>query len=160
VGVCEDYKAPILWNTAATATKRLVDITEIKTGDEVLGWLRLGLALVPTRTKDGSLLYTVPSKPRRAIAGTLTAFIGLISANDTSAKVLTLHVMPMNSDLRPLGNAYTSELVSIHYTALSRMRLMSKIAFAPREETGQPGKKDPIGATAFKPYKTLTEVKL
>jgi len=160
VGVRKVLKIPILRDKAITADAGLVDISEIKTGDEVLGWLKLGLALVPTRMKDGSLLYTVPSKPRRAIAGTLTAFTGLVSSNDTSAKVLTLHVMPMNSDLRPLGNAYTSELVSIHYTALSRMRLLSKIAFVPREETGQPGKKDPLGATAFKPYKTLTEVKL
>ena len=135
-----------------------MNVTELVAGNQILGWMRLGIALVPARSKEGKLQYVVPAKKRRAVDGSLTAFSGLVVGNDPAAKVLHLHVVPMNSDLRPTG--YTSEIVSIHYSAFSRIRILSEFSFPGREEEGVFTKKTAFGATAFKPYKTLTEVTL
>jgi hypothetical protein len=136
-----------------------MNVVELVPGNQVLGWMRLGIALVPTRDKGGRLQYVVPSRKRRAVAGSLTAFTGIVSSNDTAARVLGLQIAPMNSDLRPLLSS-SSSIVSIHYSALSRLRLLSEYSFPAREEEGSPTKKAAFGGTAFKPYKTLTEISL
>lgn len=130
-------------------------IKDLKAGDEVLGFMRLGLALEKRRSADGETIFRiVPKRPQKASSSALTRWYGLVSSNDTVTGILKVTVTAVNSQ----GFAGRESLpAEVSYTALSRLRIYSKIAFEPRpEKVGRPTSKA-LG-TAFKPFKTLTEV--
>lgn len=139
-------------------------ITDLTPGMEVYGWLKLGLALKVAVQGDGSPHYQVPTKPRRARAGDITRFVGTVSRNDASNRVLTLNVTPVNSQ----GKSYGSGLsVDIAYSAFQRLRLISAYSHIPVQPIASTaagkGWKRPgsiNSATSKKPYRLVTEVKL
>ncbi len=135
----------------------VIRITDLKAGDEILGFMRLGLALERARRADGEAIYRfVPSRPQKAGPSALTRWHGLVSSNDTTNKILKVTVTPVNS-LMFAGREHLPAEIS--YTALSRVRIFSKISFAPRPEKITRPTSKALG-TAFKPFRTLTEVLL
>ena len=130
-------------------------IKDLIAGDQVLGFMRLGLALEKGRSADGESIFRfVPKRPQKASSSALTRWYGFVNSNDTDIGILKVTVTAVNS----LGFAGRESLpAEISYTALSRLRIYSKISFEPRpEKVGRPTSQA-LG-TAFKPFKTLTEV--
>jgi hypothetical protein len=131
-----------------------VRITDLVEGDEVYGYMRLGLAIFKVRRVNGYIYGQVPSKPQRAGPSDLTRWQGSVRANNIEENVLTCQVTATTSDMLPVNRE--SYLVDLHYSSFSRLRLISKINFEPRPEnhTFPANFED----AAFKPYRTFTEV--
>ena len=135
---------------------RAIRIQDLEPPNEVYAYMRLGLAVTKVRRVDGSLYGIVPSKPQKAGPDDLTRFQGVVVNNDTTEQVLTLYITSTDSMMRALNKSQSRLRVDIHYSALSRLRLISQINFEPREDnlTFPANLKD----AAFKPYRTFTEV--
>ena len=135
----------------------VVRIADLKAGDEIVGFMRLGLALEKARRADGESIYRyVPSRPQKAGPSALTRWHGLVSSNDTTNKILKVTVTALNSVMFT-GREHLPAEVS--YSSLGRVRVYSTIAFEPKEEKVTRPTSKALG-TAFKPYRTLTEVLL
>lgn len=135
---------------------RRITVRDLKAGDQVLGFMRLGLALEKGRRADGESIFRfVPSRPQKASSSAFTRWHGFVNSNDTKLGILKVTVTAVNS----LGFATGKESLpaEISYTALSRLRIYSKIAFEPKPEKSSRPTSKGFG-TAFKPFKTLTEV--
>jgi len=135
---------------------RAVRIQDLVNGNEVYGYMRLGLAVTKVRRVDGSLYAVVPNKPQKAGPDDLTRFSGTVVNNNTDEQVLTLYITSTDSMMRAMNKDQSRLTVDIHYSAFSRLRLISQINYPPREDnlTFPANLKD----AAFKPYRTFTEV--
>lgn len=133
-----------------------ITIRDLKAGDQILGFMRLGLALEKGRRADGESIFRfVPSRPQKASSWALTRWHGFVNSNDTEIGILKVTVTAVNS----LGFTTGRESLpaEISYTALSRVRIYSEISFEPKPEKVSRPTSKALG-TGFKPYKTLTEV--
>jgi hypothetical protein len=70
----------------------VASIRDAQVGDELLCYMRVGLAIGLTITGDGRPFRFSPVKPRRARAADLTKFIGWVLAHDLDRKILRLQV--------------------------------------------------------------------
>ena len=131
-----------------------VRITDLVEGDEVYGYMRLGLAIERVRRVDGTIYGQVPSKPQKAGPSALTRWQGTVRANNVAENVLTCQVTATTSDMLPVNRE--TFLVDMHYSSFKRLRLISKQNFFPREANNTFPANFPDAA--FKPYKTFTEV--
>jgi len=133
---------------------RAIHIADLVAGNEVYGQMRLGLAIVKMRRVDGYLYGVVPSKPQKAGPDDLTRWQGTVLVNNTTEQVLTIQLTRTDSMMRAMNR--TTLMTDIHYSALTRLRLISQINHPPHDYnlTFPANLED----AAFKPYKTFTEV--
>ena len=133
---------------------RAIHIADLVAGNEVYGQMRLGLAIVKMRRVDGYLYGVVPSKPQKAGPDDLTRWQGTVLVNNTTEQVLTVQLTRTDSMMRAMNR--TTLMTDIHYSALTRLRLISQINHPPHDYnlTFPANLED----AAFKPYKTFTEV--
>ncbi len=130
----------------------MIRVTDLKPGDEIQGWMRLGYALFKTRKIDGGFRMCTPTRAQTAKSGDLSTFLGLVTANDVLNKQVTLEVQEKNQNSRPVGDSFT---VIVPYRYLRRLTLFSKINYFPKPNT-KPGYQ-PFG---WAPYRTQEEVLL
>lgn len=135
---------------------RAVRIQDLEPPNEVYGYMRLGLAVTKVRRVDGSLYAVVPNKPQKAGPDDLTRFQGVVVNNNTTEQVLTLYITSTDSMMRAMNKDQSRLRVDIHYSAFSRLRLISQINYPPHDYnlTFPANLED----AAFKPYRTFTEV--
>lgn len=133
---------------------RAIHIANLIAGNEVYGQMRLGLAIVKMRRVDGYLYGVVPSKPQKAGPDDLTRWQGTVLVNNTTEQVLTVQLTRTDSMMRAMNR--TTLMTDLHYSALTRLRLISQINHPPHDYnlTFPANLED----AAFKPYKTFTEV--
>lgn len=130
---------------------RVVDLVK---GDHVYGYMRLGLAIKKVRRVDGYVYGVVPKKPQRIRNDDLTRWQGTVVLNNVAENVLTVQITNTNSLMKPLNSF--SLMTDMHYSSLSRLRLLSEISFEPRQDNNTFPANFPDAA--FKPYRTFTEV--
>ena len=129
-------------------------IADLVAGNEVYGQMRLGLAIVKVRRVDGYLYGVVPNKPQKAGPDDLTRWQGTVLVNNTTNQVLTVQLTRTDSMMRAMNR--TTLMTDLHYSALTRLRLISQINYPPHDyNLTFPAN---IEDAAFKPYKTFTEV--
>ena len=131
-----------------------VRITDLVEGDEVYGYMRLGLAVTKVRRVDGYLYGQVPRKPQKAGPSDLTRWQGTVRSNNVSENVLTCQITATSSEMLPFNRE--SLLVDFHYSSLKRLRLISQINYEPNSWNNTFPANFPDAA--FKPYRTFTEV--
>lgn len=133
-------------------------VEDLKAGDEVLGFMRMGLALRVGRTAKGHLFRYVPSAPCPAKTSDIQRFAGTVISNDTENKILRVNTTNVSARGIPLNNESPPLNAEISYTALRRLVMYSKVSFEPKE--GNLTFPANFESTKFRPYKTMTEVKL
>lgn len=136
-------------------------VEDLEVGDELILYMRLGLALETGRRPDGTAYRYVPGKPQRARSGALTRCMATVRENDTDAKILTVNTVGINSWRRPMSSSPNLP-AEIHYSSLQKVLLISPEAFEPRDEDRSGGLEarpttSGIG-TNFKPYHTLENI--
>jgi hypothetical protein len=141
-----------------------VEVADLAPGDEVLGYMRLGLSLQKgIRPKTKTPFRFVPSRPQKDRPEALNRWYGLIAANNTDTQVLTLYISPVVQFQTHLQIKQEGFIADIHYSALQRLRRVSKFHLEPLEESEvRPSRPTTtaVYGTGFKPFKTLEEVKL
>ena len=133
-------------------------VSELVPGDELICYMRMGLALEKVVRGDGSAYRRVPPKPGKVKnrSDALARFTGTVIRN--LAEVLTVSVTRMDS--MKIGVNDESHVADIHYTAFKRVQLLSKVHTEPFETYGgRPTKREGLG-TQRKPFRTLEDVKL
>lgn len=132
----------------------VVRIADLVAGNEVYGQMRLGLAIAKVRRVDGYLYGVVPNKPQTAGPDDLTRWQGTVLVNNTTEQVLTVQLTRTDSMMRAMNR--TTLMTDIHYSAMTRLRLVSQINHPPHDfNLTFPAN---LEDAAFKPYKTFTEV--
>jgi hypothetical protein len=132
----------------------VVRIADLVAGNEVYGQMRLGLGIVKKRRVDGYLYGVVPSKPQKTGPDDLTRWQGTVLVNNTTEQVLTVQLTRTDSKMRAMNR--TTLMTDIHWSAFTRLRLISQINFEPHDfNLTFPAN---LEDAAFKPYKTFTEV--
>lgn len=134
----------------------MLTITDLKPGDSILAWLKIGFALQKSRRVDGTLFYSLPSRADRFDKSDLQQFVGNVVHNDTVNHILMVNASRMTSKTQAVEPPLLAE---IHYLAFKRVRLISPHAFAPKAENPLRPTRKGIG-TGFYPYRTQTEVML
>lgn len=130
-------------------------ITDLIPGDEILGWMRLGLALTKEVTGSGYVYMKVPDKPGSAKLSDLTRWVGTVVKNNVDEKVLTVRVTRTDSRAN-LGYNRDIYVADMSYTSLQRVRKFSVIHVPAREDN--PTFPANLEDAAYKPFRTLTEV--
>lgn len=133
-----------------------IKITDLKPGDSIFGWMKIGFALRKDRTARGSLYYSVPSVRDRFNKDDLQQFVGLVVENDTVNHILHVDCSRMTKMTRAVEPPLPAE---IHYLAFKRIRLISKYAFPPRPQNPLRPTQEAMG-TGFYAYRTQEEVQL
>lgn len=131
-------------------------IGELKAGDSIYGWMKIGFALRKERRVDGQLFRSVPSKPDRFDKDDLQQFVGMVISNDTVNHILQVDCSRMSSKGNPSEAPIPAE---VHYLAFKRIRLISKQAFPPKPENPLRPTRQAIG-TGFFAYRTQEEIAL
>lgn len=133
-------------------------IKDLNPGDEVLCWMRLGLALTLGQRGDGSLYRYVPSKPQVAGPRDLTRFSGWVIKNQPDLGIITMQVSPNSSRASVIYGQEPALVADVSYSSLKRMRKYSTVHVPARTDNNTfPAN---FEDAAFKPFRTLTEVKL
>lgn len=131
-------------------------ISDLRPGDSIFGWMKLGYALRKQRRADGSLYRDVPSRHDRFDKDDLQNFIGMVISNDPVNHILTVDTSRMTKMGRSVEPPLRSD---IHYLALKRIRYISAYAHAPRPQNPLRPTNVAIG-TGFQAYRTQEEVDL
>ena len=135
-------------------------IGELVNGDELICYMRLGLALMRVRRKDGTAYRQVPKKPRRTRSLDLTRFTGIVLENNSTTKVITIMSTVLNSHTIAQSSALEPPLrVDVHYTAFSRVQLLSKFHTPGRTDAfpSRPTSTEGLG-TDSKAFRTREDV--
>lgn len=133
-----------------------VKITELRPGDSIFGWMKIGYALRKERTATGILFRSAPTKATRFSKDDLQQFVGFVLGNDTSNHILRVDCSRMTKMTRAVEPPLPAE---IHYLAFHRIRLISKFAYSPKPENPLRPTRQGIG-TGFYAYRTQEEVLL
>lgn len=134
-------------------------VTELQPGDEIICYMRTGLALEVAITGKGAPYRYVPKKPQPASISALTRFTGIVINNNLVDNVLRVQTAQLNSQ-KIYSNAEPVLVADIHYSAFKKVQILSKVNFEPENPyVGRPTKYEGLG-TKRKPYRTLEEVKL
>jgi hypothetical protein len=136
-------------------------LLELVAGDEIQAFLRTGLALEVGRDKEGIGYRYVPNKPQKASHLAIARFQGTVVFNDINNRVIMVDTVGINHKRTPLASSPAMR-AEISYTAFSRVFLLSKINFEPKEERRRSGsafRPTTVGlGTNYKPYRTLEAV--
>ncbi len=135
----------------------MIKVTDLKSGDEVLGWMRLGFAITKTLRGDATVQWEVPLKAQSVSRDDIDRFIGLVSSNDTNSGVLNLSIHRMN-EYKRLVPGGPQVVVALPYWSLKRLRLISKVAKDPKSDN--PTFPANFVDARFRAFKTTVEVKL
>lgn len=136
----------------------MIHIRDLQVGDEVVCYMRNGYALQTVRNPDGSVIRTVPQKPRVTGTGDLTRCAGLVVNNDAVKGVLTLECQAMNHAYRSTDAEGTAR-ARIPYTAFKRVQRLSKHAISVRlGYDTRPTRTNRY--TMWRPYHTREDVRL
>lgn len=134
---------------------------DLKAGDELICYMRLGLALSLGRKPDGSVYRYVPTRTQRARPEDLTRFMGTVRTNHTDVGVISMSSVGISAQRRPMAHSPTAQ-VEVQWGSFSRVLLISPYAFEPREENRSGGlEARPTTAgigTNFKAYHTLENI--
>lgn len=142
----------------------MISMADIVTGDELVVYMRLGLPLQTGRRPDGSGYRVVADKPRRASADAITRFRGSVITNDVAEQILKTTTVEIDSQGTP--QAHSPPLVAeISYSALRQVFLLSSYSFEARDElsrrTGTNVRPTTAAlGTAFRPYRTISQVRI
>lgn len=140
----------------------MTHISELEPGDELICFMRLGLALErKRRPRDGYEYRQVPSGTQKARSDALTRFTGTVIANDSTNEVITLSTTRVDSHMIGYNRRREPPLrADIHYSALGRVRRVSEIAFEGDDKfISRPTSTQGFG-TQTKAYRTLEEIDL
>lgn len=133
-----------------------IRITDLKRGDEVYAYMRLGRALEQGQRGDTSVYGRIPSRNQKARPEDLTRWQGTVLVNNTDEQVLTCQVTRTDSMMRAMNREPRQWVADIHYSAFSRLLFISPINFEPiKENLTFPAN---FPDAAFKPYRTFTRV--
>jgi len=138
-----------------------VTLFDLVVGDEIIAYMRLGLALRTKRRVDGTVYRTVPSRLETAISSDLTRFRGTVTANDVDQKILSVNTVRVDSWRVPTANNPVLH-AQISYGALKTVHLLSDFHFVPRDENRRGAAQfrpttKAIG-TNFKAYRTIENI--
>lgn len=133
-----------------------VKVTELRPGDPIFGWMKIGFALRKERTATGVIYRSVPPRRDRFNQDDLQQFTGIVVSNDTVNHILRVECSRMTPMMRAVEASLQAE---IHYLAFKRLRLISKHAFAPRAQNPLRPTQQALG-TGFYAYRTQEEVQL
>jgi len=131
-------------------------ISELRPGDSILGWMKIGYALRKQRRADGTIFRDVPSRHDRFDKDDLQNFMGMVIANDTVNHILSVDCARMTKLERAVEPPLRAD---IHYLAFKRVRLVSKYAHFPRPQNPLRPTQVAMG-TGFYAYRTQEEVDL
>ncbi len=131
-------------------------VTDLRPGDSIFGWMKIGFALQKARTATGVIYRQVPSRHDRFDKDDLQQFVGAVVRNDTTRHILTVDCSRMTSKGRAVEPPLLAE---IHYLAFKRIRYISKFAYPPKPENPLRPTRQGIG-TGFYAYRTQEEVQL
>lgn len=130
----------------------MTTIWDLKPGDELICWPRIGLNPQLVRARDGAYV-TTPSKPTRFKTTSYDRFRAYVVSNDSANNLITLRVSKASTNyLSPSGESY---LGRFHYSSFARVRLVSPYSHEPTP----PQNKTPFEARRY-PYRTVVDVKL
>lgn len=147
-------------NSLMTLEHPLTHIRELQPGDELICYMRLGLALERAVKGNGSPYRKVPRKTQRARSTALTRFTGIVLNNNTVAGVLTVQTTRMDSMKIAVGDLVEPSLsADIHYTAFQRVQRLSKFSSPGRTNSypSRPTSTEGLG-TQPKAFRTLEEI--
>lgn len=135
----------------------MLKVTDLRPGDELLGWMKLGFALRKDRNAATGMPFRyVPSTPARYSLDDLSKFTGLLIHNDVTQGILSVEVQEMNR----YAMAVSSPLpVDIPYLALSRLRRLSEVNFPGKPQNPYRPTQIAIGSHN-RNYRTTEEVSL
>lgn len=126
-------------------------------GDEILGWMKIGFALRVGRNAHTKEIYRfVPGRPERFERDDLNRFTGLLTANDTVNRILTVEVQAVNRFAQACSPAMRAQ---IPYMALSRLRRLSKVNYPGKPQNPRRPTQIAIGSEN-RAYRTIEEVLL
>ena len=140
----------------------MTHVKDLQPGDEIIGYMRLGLALEKVVTGDHRVFRSVPRKPKKTSNSALNRFTGCVVNNNTITSVLTVMATRMDSTRIAFNNHYDpAYLVDIHYSAFSKLQLLSKTAEFSEKKlyTSRPTSTQGFGTKA-KASRILTNVRL
>lgn len=147
-----------LKRSTTTSEHPLIHVTDLQPGDELICYMRLGLALELAAKGDGTPYRRVPRRPQKARSDALTRFTGIVLQNNTAAGVLTLATTRLDSQKIAVNDRVLT--ADVHYSAFKRVQLLSKTHTEPSNTYGgRPTKYEGRG-TARKAFRTLEEVSL
>lgn len=139
----------------------MIHIRQIKTGDQIICYMRPGLALrLGRNARTGESFRYIPHKPEPVRNDSLEAFYALVVSNDLENKIIRVQTTPMT--IRTFANNSSNEFAEIPWNTIQRMRLYSPIAFtghAPLNPS-RPTSMDPLGYWNASNYHTIQEVNL
>jgi hypothetical protein len=137
---------------------RFVHISELVPADEIICWMRLGLALQVSQRGDTSLYRSVPHKTKKAKFNDLTKFNAWVLLNNPAEKVITVQVTRTDRNNTGFNTERPSLVADISYTAFRKVQLLSKAAIeANPENLTFPAN---LADAKFRHYRTLVEVRL
>lgn len=134
----------------------MIKVTELRPGDTILGWMRIGYALKKGRTATGVIYRFVPSKAEQFDQDDLQQFTGIVVSNDTVNYILRVEAARMNRYTMAAESPLPAE---IHYSSIQRLRRLSKTANFARQQNPLRPTAVAIG-TGYYPYRTAEEVQL
>lgn len=131
-------------------------------GDELICYMRVGLALEKAVKGDGSPYRMVPRRPQRARSSALTKFTGVVTQNNTVAGVLTCYTTRV--DRRKIAVNASNEIslsADIHYSAFRKVLRLSKFHTPGRTDryNSRPTSTEGLG-TESKAFRTLEDIEL
>lgn len=129
-------------------------ISDLRPGDSIFGWMKLGFALRKQRQVDGSLYRDVPTRHDRFDKDDLQNFIGMVISNDPVNHILVVDTSRMTKMGRSVEPPLRSE---IPYMMFKRIRYISKYAHTPRPQNPVHPTNIATG-TGFFAYRTQEEV--
>ena len=131
-------------------------ITDLRAGDSIFGWLKIGFALRKERTATGVIYRSVPPRRDRFDKDDLQQFTGMVVRNDLVNHILHVDCSRMTHMMRAVGESLPAE---IHYLALKRVRFVSPFAYAPRPQNPLRPTQHAMGTGNYA-YRTQEEVQI
>lgn len=135
----------------------MVRIIDIKPGDELLGWMKLGYGLRKERNvATGQLYRIVEPKAVRFSYDDLSRWTGWVVSNDVANRVLYVETQAMNRYTMASGDKIFSQ---VPYLAIKQLRRLSKMTFPGKPQNPLRPTQVAIGSQN-RPYRTIEEVLL
>ncbi len=129
-------------------------IHDLAISDEILGWMKCGMALKQGRHADGSLFRYVPLRACVAAPDDLSKFIGTVVSNDPELQVITINLSYVGRTQSARGDSLQA---LIAYPVLQRLRRLSKIHYEPG--INSPLRPTVVGKDRY-PYRIVEEIAL
>ena len=139
----------------------MTHISNIRTGDSLLCWMRSSAPLSSHRDAKGVFTYKVSLKtPSRFKPDHFVHYWGTVVNNFPAERVIELWVTPIRSPLKVTSEPVYTALV--HYSTFSRVELVDAFSTpgSPTLPLDRPTKSTPLSGTNPQPYKAARMVDL